>query len=64
MNVPEIVNPISYDKSLTAQEIALRRKSRTYEANDLAFGPKTHETMKSIVADCNELEAWQDKLGS
>lgn len=48
---------------ITDQEIALRRESRTYEANDLAFGPKTQETMKSVVADCNELEAWEDKLG-
>lgn len=49
--------------AITDQEISLRRESRSYEANDLATGPKTQETMKSVVVDCNELEAWEDKLG-
>jgi methyl-accepting chemotaxis protein len=49
--------------AITDQEISLRRESRSYEANDLATGPKTQETMKSVVFDCNELEAWEDKLG-
>ena len=49
--------------AITDQEIVFRRESRSYEANDLASGPKTQQAMKSFVADCNELEAWEDKLG-
>ena len=49
--------------AITDQEISLRKQSRSYEANDLAFGPKTQETMKNVVNDCNELEGWEDKLG-
>jgi methyl-accepting chemotaxis protein len=48
--------------AITDQEIAFKRQSRAYEANDLASGPKTEETMKKVVADCNELEAWEEKL--
>jgi methyl-accepting chemotaxis protein len=48
---------------ITDKEISLRRENRSYEANDLATGPKTQETVKSVVADCTELEAWEDKLG-
>jgi methyl-accepting chemotaxis protein len=49
--------------AITDQEIAFRRESRSYEANDLASGPKTQQTLKSFAADCQELEAWEDKLG-
>jgi methyl-accepting chemotaxis protein len=49
--------------AITDQEIAFRRESRSYEANDLASGPKTQETLKRFAADCTELEAWEDKLG-
>jgi methyl-accepting chemotaxis protein len=48
---------------ITDQEISFRRENRSYEANDLASGPKTQETMKAFVGECKELEAWQDKLG-
>jgi methyl-accepting chemotaxis protein len=44
------------------EEIAFKRQSRSYEATDLAFGPKAQQSMKSVVADCNELEAWEEKL--
>jgi methyl-accepting chemotaxis protein len=47
---------------ITDQEITFRRESRSYEANDLASGPKTQELMKSFAADCKELEAWEDRL--
>ena len=47
---------------ITEQEIAFKRESRSYEANDLASGPKTDEIMKGFVADCKELEAWEDHL--
>src|SRR5271165_2658340 len=49
--------------AIADQEISLRKQSRSYEANDLAFGAKTQETMKNVVKDCSELEAWEDKLG-
>jgi methyl-accepting chemotaxis protein len=49
---------------ITDQEISFRRENRSYEANDLASGPKTQDTMKAFVGDCEELEAWQDKLGA
>jgi methyl-accepting chemotaxis protein len=49
--------------AITDQEISLRRANRSYEANDLATGPKAQTAMKSVVADCTELEAWEDKLG-
>jgi methyl-accepting chemotaxis protein len=48
--------------AITDQEIALKHQSRAYEANDLASGPKTQENIKSVVADCAELEAWEDQL--
>jgi methyl-accepting chemotaxis protein len=49
--------------AITDQEIAFKRENRSYEANDLASGPKTQETLKGFAADCKELEAWEDKLG-
>src|ERR1700730_11043555 len=49
--------------TITDKEISFRRANRSYEANDLASGPKTQETMKNFAADCQELEAWEDKLG-
>jgi|HubBroStandDraft_1064217.scaffolds.fasta_scaffold00370_19 methyl-accepting chemotaxis protein len=49
--------------AITDQEITLRKQSRSYEANDLASGPKAQATMKDVVADCAELEAWEDKRG-
>ncbi len=48
---------------ITEQEISFRRENRSYEANDLASGPKTQEIMKGFAADCMDLEAWEDKLG-
>jgi len=47
---------------ITDQEISFRKQSRAYEANDLASGPKTQETLKNFAGDCKELEAWEDKL--
>jgi methyl-accepting chemotaxis protein len=49
--------------SITDKEISFRRANRSYEANDLASGPKTQETMKNFAVDCQDLEAWEDKLG-
>jgi methyl-accepting chemotaxis protein len=49
--------------TITDQEISFRRENRSYEANDLASGPKTQETLKNFAADCQDLEAWEDKLG-
>lgn len=49
--------------SITDQEIAFKRESRAYEANDLASGPKTQETLKNFATSCQELESWEDKLG-
>ncbi|MFZ0760673.1 MAG: HAMP domain-containing protein [Candidatus Sulfotelmatobacter sp.] len=48
---------------LTDQEISLQRQKRSYEATSLTFGSKTQATMNALMADCNELEAWEDKLG-
>ena len=49
--------------AITDQEIAFKGASRAYEANDLASGPKTQETLKNFATDCKELESWEDKLG-
>jgi methyl-accepting chemotaxis protein len=49
--------------AITDKEIVLRKQSRSYEANDLATGPKAQASMKDVVADCSELEAWEEKLG-
>jgi methyl-accepting chemotaxis protein len=49
--------------AITDKEIAFRRQNRSYEANDLASGPKTQQTLTNFAADCQELEAWEDKLG-
>jgi methyl-accepting chemotaxis protein len=48
--------------AITDQEITFKRANRSYEANDLASGPKTQETLKTFAADCEELEGWEDKL--
>jgi methyl-accepting chemotaxis protein len=48
--------------AITDQEITFKRANRSYEANDLASGPKTQEILKTFGTDCNELEAWEDKL--
>ena len=47
---------------LTDQQIDFRRQSRTYEATDLAFGPKEEEAIKEVADDAAQLEAWEDKL--
>ena len=47
---------------LTEQQIDLRSHSRTYEATDLAFGPKEEQAIKEVAEDAAELEAWEDKL--
>lgn len=48
--------------ALTEKEISLRRQSRSYEANTMAFGPEITEAVKNVVAECNELEAREDRL--
>jgi len=56
---------IESSKKMTAstdQEIIFRQQSRSYEANDLASGPKMRAAMSAFVADCGELENWEDKL--
>jgi methyl-accepting chemotaxis protein len=47
---------------LTDQQIDFRRQSRTYEATDLAFGPKEEEAIKEVADDAAQLEAWEDKF--
>jgi methyl-accepting chemotaxis protein len=48
--------------ALTEQQITLRRQSRSHEANDMAFGPKMTEAVRTAVQDCNDLEAREDQL--
>jgi methyl-accepting chemotaxis protein len=48
--------------AITDQEITFKRANRSYEANDLASGPKSQETLKTFGANCKELEEWEDKL--
>ena len=48
--------------ALTEQQIRLRQQSRSYEANDMAFGPKMTEAVRSVAHDCNELESREDQL--
>jgi methyl-accepting chemotaxis protein len=47
---------------LTEKQISLRRQSRSYEANTMAFGPAMTEVVRNVVADCNELEAREQSL--
>jgi methyl-accepting chemotaxis protein len=47
---------------LTEQEIEYRKKSRSYEATDLAFGPKEEHAIKEVADDAAQLEDWEDKL--
>jgi methyl-accepting chemotaxis protein len=58
----KIVQSTDRMSAITDQEIALKRQSRAYEANDLASGPKAQESIKKVVADCSELEGWEDQL--
>jgi methyl-accepting chemotaxis protein len=48
--------------ALTEQEIEYRKKSRSYEATDLAFGPKEEQAIKEVADDAAQLEEWEDKL--
>jgi methyl-accepting chemotaxis protein len=48
--------------ALTENQISLRRQSRSYEANNLAFGSAMTEAVRNVVDDCNELEARDDGL--
>ena len=48
--------------AITDQEIAFKKENRSYEANDLASGPKTQQTLNTFAAECKELELWEDKL--
>jgi methyl-accepting chemotaxis protein len=47
---------------LTETQIALRRRNRNREASNIAFGPAMTEAMTNEVAECHELEAWEDSL--
>src|SRR5258707_6646527 len=47
---------------LTEQQIDFRRQSRTYEATDLAFGPKEEQAIAEMADQAAQLEAWEDKL--
>src|SRR5208282_938578 len=38
------------------------RQSRSYEATDMTFGPAMTAAVRNVVAECNELEAREDKL--
>jgi len=46
---------------LTGQQIELRRNNRTYEATDMAFSPKTKQTIKAMAESIAELELREDK---
>lgn len=47
---------------LTEQQIAFRQQSRTYEATDLAFGPKEEQAIAEMADQAAQLEAWEDRL--
>jgi methyl-accepting chemotaxis protein len=47
--------------AVTEQQIELRRNNRTYEATDMAFSPKTKQTITAMAQSIAELEAWEDK---
>lgn len=47
---------------LTEQQIEYRRKSRTREATDLAFGPLEEAAIKEVADDAAQLESWEDQL--
>ena len=56
--VEQSTNQVS---ALTEQQIDLRRANRTYEATDMAFSPKTKQTIKAMAESVAELEAREDK---
>jgi methyl-accepting chemotaxis protein len=60
--VSKIRQSASKISTLTDRLISLRRQSRAYEANDMAFGPAMREAIKRVADDCNELQARQDKI--
>jgi methyl-accepting chemotaxis protein len=41
---------------LSETQIALRRRNRSHEANEMAFGSAMTEAIRNVVAQCNELE--------
>ena len=45
---------------LTDQEIDFRRQSRSYEATDLAFGPKEEQAIKEMADGADQFEARED----
>jgi methyl-accepting chemotaxis protein len=47
---------------LTEQQVDFRRQSRTYEATDLAFGPKEEQAIAVMADQAAQLEIWEDKL--
>jgi methyl-accepting chemotaxis protein len=47
--------------AVTEQQIELRSNNRTYEATDMAFSPKTKQTIKGMADAIAELETWEDK---
>ena len=46
--------------ALTGQEIDFRRQSRSYEATDLAFGPKEEQAIKEMAELADQFEARED----
>jgi methyl-accepting chemotaxis protein len=44
------------------QAIELKEQKRSREASDIVAGTKVQSAMNRVVADCAELETWEDKL--
>jgi len=45
--------------ALSEQQIAFRHNNRTYEATDLAFSPKSQQTIKALADNAAELETFE-----
>jgi methyl-accepting chemotaxis protein len=47
---------------LTETQIALRRRNRKREANEMSYGPAMTEAIRNVAAQCNELEMQEDSV--
>ena len=47
--------------ALTEQQVDFRKQSRTYEATDLAFGPKEEQAIREMADTTDQFEGREDQ---
>jgi len=57
----KVAQGVNQVDAVTEQQINLRTNNRTYEATDMAFSPKTKQTINAVAETVAALEAWEDK---